>query len=477
MAKNNKGKVIQMLSPENYIRKKVRTLPIYECLVRSDWEETKMTTVLVARNHTNGNITVCSYLVDLFCLGVKDSMYLFNVPVHEYEEFKERVNREMEMTEVDYTLAHNIVYAGVEFAEEFGFKPHKDYESVTKFMLEEDTEDIELIEIECGNDGKPLYMRGPFEDDAKAKRIIAQLEKNAGSGNYEYIDGFDEFDDEDDDFDDDEEFDDDDEDEDEDEDDEDDVNEFSEIAFEDKRELFLDMSPKIDNMDEDEGKHFINLVDSIVDDLVDVDQHNKFYDEFLEELNIEVDEDEIPDQLLGIRPGDQTISNKLKIQFLSLYQLIDENPELGNEELKLFQKEVIGVPGVYFLELLLLQMKDSPKYPQKIKEYALNYPHYSLIQILWATEQVITGKNHKKIPGYPFKLETLFPDRETIHPIEQFYTLMLFAFVTGTEMDINKIEAFSSVLWEFDLPKIQETMLITTISLFKINFLVTHIRN
>lgn len=473
MGKNNKGKVIQMLSPENYIRKKARALPIYECLVRSDWEEAKMATVLIARDHTNGNITVCSYLVDLFCLGVKDSMYLFNVPVHEYEEFKEKFNSNMEMTEVDYTLAHNIVYAGVEFAEEFGFKPHKDYESVTKFMLEEDTEDIELIEIECGNDGKPLYMRGPFEDDAKARKIIAQLEKNAGSGNYEYIDGFDEFDD--DDFDYDDEHDDDDEDEFDDDDDE--VNEFAEMAFDEKRKLFLVMSPKMNDMDDEEGKRFINLVDSIVDDLVDVDQHNKFYDEFLEELDIEVDEDEIPDQLLGIRSGAQTISNELKNRFQAIYHLINENPELGDEELKLFQKEVIGVPGVNFLELLLLQMNDSPKYPQKIKEYALSYPHYSLIQILWATEQVITGKNHKKIPGYPFKLKTLFPDRKTIHPIERFYTLMLYAFVSGTEMDINKIEVFSSVLWEFDLPRNQETMLKTTISLFKINFLITHIRN
>jgi hypothetical protein len=471
MGKNNKGKVIQMLSPENYIRKKARTLPIYECLVRSDWQETKMTTVTVARNHTNGNITVCSYLVDLFCLGVKDSMYLFNVPVPKYEEFKERVNGEMEMTEVDYTLAHNIVYAGVEFAEEFGFKPHKDYESVTKYMLEEDTEDIELIEIECGNDGKPLYMRGPFEDDAKARRIIAQLEKNAGPGKYDFVDVSEDWDDDDDDFGDDDEFELDDDEFD------DDVNEFSEIAFEEKRELFLDMFPKMNDMDEDEGKRFINLVDSIVDDLVDVDQHNKFYEEFLEDLDIEVDEDEIPDQLLGIRSGAQTISNELKNRFLSIYQLIFENPELGKEEIKLFKKEVIGVPGVNFLELLLLQIKDSSKYPQKIKEYARNYPHYPLIQILWATEQVLTEKNHKKIPGYPFKLKTLFPDRETIHPIEQFYTLMLYAFAAGIEMDINKIEAFGSVLWEFDLPKIHETVLDTAISMLKINYLVAHIRN
>ena len=122
-------------------------------------------------------------------------------------------------------------------------------------------------------------------------------------------------------------------------------------------------------------------------------------------------------------------------------------------------------------------MNDSSKYPQKIKEYARIYPHYPLIQILWATEQVITEKNHKKISGYPFKLETFFPNRETIHPIEQFFTLMLYAFAAGIEMDINKIEAFSSVLWEFDLPTEHEMVLSSAISVLKINYLMAHIRN
>jgi hypothetical protein len=53
---------------------------------------------------------------------------------------------------------------------------------------------------------------------------------------------------------------------------------------------------------------------------------------------------------------------------------------------------------------------------------------------------------------------------------------MLYAFVSGTAMDINKIEAFSSVLWEFDLSTEQEMVLMSAISIFKINYLVTHIR-
>lgn len=33
MTEKKKGKVVQMLSPENYIRQKAPTLPVYECWV------------------------------------------------------------------------------------------------------------------------------------------------------------------------------------------------------------------------------------------------------------------------------------------------------------------------------------------------------------------------------------------------------------------------------------------------------------
>jgi hypothetical protein len=143
-----------------------------------------MPTVVVARKHSNGNITFCTFMVDLLCLGVKDSFYHFNVSVDQYYDFKETIAAKMGMINIDYALAHNIVLEGADFAAEFGFKPCKEYESITQFMLEEDTDEIDLIEIECGKNGDPFYMQGPYEDDAKAMKIIAQLEKTAGSGNY-----------------------------------------------------------------------------------------------------------------------------------------------------------------------------------------------------------------------------------------------------------------------------------------------------
>lgn len=203
MAKKKSGKVIQMLSPENYIRQKARTLPIYECRINTDWQKSGIANITVARIHSNGNITFGLYLVDLKCLGVKDSFYHFNISKIQYGELLEKFENRLDTEIVSYTLVHNIVFAALEFAEEYGFKPHRDFTSITRFILEEDTDDVELIGIECGVDGKPMYVKGPFETVAQANTIIARLEKTAGPGNYEFINELDADDDFDDEFDDD----------------------------------------------------------------------------------------------------------------------------------------------------------------------------------------------------------------------------------------------------------------------------------
>ncbi len=188
MAKKKAGKVVQMFTPENYIRQKARTLPMFECLVNNDWEENRLANIIVARQHTNGNITAGMYLVDLNCLGVKDASYWFNISETQYTEILTRARGGMVLEGIPYALVHNIVFAALEFAEEYGFKPHKDFKSVAQYILEEDTDDIELIEIECGEEGKPAFISGPYDNAAKVARIIAQLEKTAGPGNYTFID-------------------------------------------------------------------------------------------------------------------------------------------------------------------------------------------------------------------------------------------------------------------------------------------------
>ncbi|MFV0470486.1 MAG: hypothetical protein ACK5L7_00425 [Paludibacteraceae bacterium] len=186
MAKNKKQKPIQLLSPENYIRQKVRNLPIYECLINPEWEESGTASIVVTRRHASGAITCGVYLVDLLCFGVKDTLYFFNITIDEYKSRLESMDLH-DLENVDYNIVHNIIYTASEFANELQFKPHKDFTATTRYMLEEDTDEIEFIDITCGHDGKPVFIKTDIYTNAEANRVINQLNLVVGSGNYEVI--------------------------------------------------------------------------------------------------------------------------------------------------------------------------------------------------------------------------------------------------------------------------------------------------
>ena len=181
----------QQLSPEKYITTRARSLPIYKSLVTEDWEETKMATAVVIRQHVNGNFTLGIYLLDLMCLGVKDSMYRFNLTPKECDRMINAYRRPL--IEADYNTVHNIIYAAHDFAADFDIAPHKSFD-VCKYILEEDNDDIPLIEIEVGDEnGNPNLMVDASYNYAP---VLIKLEAIAGKGNYTfYVKGMEEGDD------------------------------------------------------------------------------------------------------------------------------------------------------------------------------------------------------------------------------------------------------------------------------------------
>lgn len=173
----------QQLSPENYIRLKARNLAIHECWINENWKSAGEASIIVSRIHANGHITFGVYLVDLFCLGTKDSFYNFNVDTDKYFELLERLGGD-NFEKTSYVLAHNIIFAANEYALELGFKPHKIFSDITKYILEEDTEDIELIDIECGKNEKPFYISSEDDSPQRIQQITNQLRKAVGEGEF-----------------------------------------------------------------------------------------------------------------------------------------------------------------------------------------------------------------------------------------------------------------------------------------------------
>jgi hypothetical protein len=168
------------LSPEKYIRTKARQLPIDKCYINEGWDECGECTIIVCRKHSNNNLTFGIYLVDIFCLGLKDSLYHFNISAVEFDDLMNTLSEQGDFLEIEYPLAHNIIYGAIEFASDYEFNPHKSFQ-LTQHILEEDTDDIELIEIPFGIDDQPAVVT---TDDDPQTHIIKKLTKTAGEGNF-----------------------------------------------------------------------------------------------------------------------------------------------------------------------------------------------------------------------------------------------------------------------------------------------------
>ena len=143
----------RQLSPDEYIRTKARELPIYKCYINSYWLETGLTDIIIARQHKNGNFTIGFYIVDTFYKGLFKSGAYFNFTKAQLKELTgflvKNVEDKYTIVEIDYSLAHNIIYGGLEFAEKKGYAPGKDFE-LSKYILEENDGKIEHIEIGFG---------------------------------------------------------------------------------------------------------------------------------------------------------------------------------------------------------------------------------------------------------------------------------------------------------------------------------------
>ena len=173
------------LSGQAIIRR-ARTFPLFECLISSNWQKDDMglIEILLARKQPDGDICFGVYLVDKLCLGLKNTFARAGIPRARYQnEAGSNIFRSGRPVTCPIELAHQMIYASIDYAAQFGFKPEKDFE-LTQYMLAPRGELEEPYDLTFGKNGKPFFVAGPYDN---AERILKQLEKTAGPGNYDYL--------------------------------------------------------------------------------------------------------------------------------------------------------------------------------------------------------------------------------------------------------------------------------------------------
>ncbi|HPF00253.1 MAG TPA: hypothetical protein PKY63_06265 [Bacteroidales bacterium] len=428
----------QFLSPEKYIRQRARTLPIHECLVNDEWNQNQLATVFIVRKHVNGHFTIGNYLVDLKCLGVKDTFFWFNVSADDYEDLKDDLFSKQEMSVISYELAHNIVFAGENFATEIGLKSHPDFYKTTQFILEEDNDNIELIDIEVGDNGVPVFVQGPFDTPDRVYEILETLNKTVGNGNYHYVD-VSELDSEiDSDNDDDN--------------DNDDNNNFEKYfaySFNDLKNLLLNFETiAVTNF----GEHsLIGITTSLIYRIEGDRKIDNLFAQLSELLDFKVDVEEVHPSLFGLASFDDRFNKEeLTNDFVDACRNLSEK-KVGKKLVAAFGKKYPENPAYNYLLAQTEFAKDKNNSSSAVQKYALSCPDYPLIQLLFSVASLLNTPADDNL-DFPEFYSAWFGNRKVLHPIEATdYIFYLSTFVFKKE-NLAWGLAFIEALEESDIP-------------------------
>jgi hypothetical protein len=145
--------------------------------------ESGLVTVVVARER-GSSVRVCEFLVDTWCLGVKNALGPKPVERSKLPSFNADAFRSYPgvPVEVPLVLVQRIVFGAIGYARGLGFEPHADFAKAAGHLGEWDG----LCDLEFGRDGMPMYIEGPHDD---TWRIMHTLRQNVGDGKFHYVVG------------------------------------------------------------------------------------------------------------------------------------------------------------------------------------------------------------------------------------------------------------------------------------------------
>ncbi len=141
-----------------------------------------LVTVLLARSKRSGKVALCVYLVDVFCLGVKDVIGPRALDEVGLPGFVQRCFSAYDAPPIEapIDLAQDLVWGGIAYARELGFQPHRSFSAAAAHLGPL----IGPSRIGFGRHGKPYFVEGPRDD---AGRVLEALEASVGTGNFHFL--------------------------------------------------------------------------------------------------------------------------------------------------------------------------------------------------------------------------------------------------------------------------------------------------
>ena len=159
--------------------------PYKTCLMPEELFTTGIGWVVVSRDMPSGSAATCLFLVDVWCMGVKNCMFRLCDP-EEFEGVVQSAGMGQTMKRAEPALARKLLHDAAAYADSIGIPSHADYASCVRIFGDTPMSDDVFT---FGKDGKPMFVNGPNISLSRSRRIIDMLTRKLGPKGFEYIIG------------------------------------------------------------------------------------------------------------------------------------------------------------------------------------------------------------------------------------------------------------------------------------------------
>jgi hypothetical protein len=152
--------------------------PIQHCFLTEAIFDVGMGTLVLARGATPHHLALSSFLLDVFCLGVKDVMFE-SVDSEIFAMYVNATNAGSPMVSIDPGDGRKLLRDLAAWSQSIGFAPHRDFAAVEPIFGDVSADASDAV-FRFGRGDKPVYIPGPNDTAPLIRRRIAQLQKCLG---------------------------------------------------------------------------------------------------------------------------------------------------------------------------------------------------------------------------------------------------------------------------------------------------------
>ena len=158
--------------------------PILHCCTTPALWNNGISNVLISREVTPSKIAFAMFLVDVYCLGVKD-VFGGILSRGEYRQMYRPFAEHNSVVPLEPADVRKLVEGAVDYAASIGLKPHRDYQKFQRIFGDIDPRDSSREFVYGRDNGKPHFIAGPHDTPARCRQILETLEHTCGPGGYD----------------------------------------------------------------------------------------------------------------------------------------------------------------------------------------------------------------------------------------------------------------------------------------------------